>query len=86
MHLLHDNCVSFSQLRGLEQLRADANDCARDLTLSLRDLAELRLRNLDQKEMVNCIAGDIRQAIAIHDAIVALITEALVASDRWAAG
>jgi hypothetical protein len=75
MHLLDDNCLPFRQLRYLEELRNEAASSTGDLTLDIRDLAELRLLDPDQKEVVTSIAHDIRQAIAIIDAFLDLISE-----------
>jgi hypothetical protein len=80
MHLVNDNDFRFSQvsLRYLEELRNEAAGCAHELSLDLRDLAELRLQDPDQQEAVTCIAHDIERAIDIQDAIVEEITARII--------
>jgi hypothetical protein len=80
MHSVNDNDFRFSQvsLRYLEELRNEAAGCAHELSLDLRDLAELRLLDPDQAEVVSAIAHRLERAIDVQDAIVEEITARII--------
>jgi hypothetical protein len=82
MHAINDNSVRFGQAgqRRLEELRDEVASCAHELSLDLRDLAELRLLNPYQVEVVSAIARDIERAIDLQDAVVEEITARIIAA------
>ena len=65
------------QVRYIEELRNDANDCAWSLADAVRDLRTLKLADPDQADTVIDVVGDLRRGAALLDEAAELLSDML---------